>query len=58
MRLNSAINTVTTKNNNLKALLGNTKNRIVEGKKSSIYKIQREKCDKRYVDRTKRNTGY
>jgi hypothetical protein len=52
---NYGVNIVTSKNNNLKALLGTTKDKIEEGGKSGIYKIQCEECDKCYVGQTKRN---
>jgi len=52
---NYGVNIVTTKINNLRGLLGNTKDKKEEGGKSGIYKIQCEKCDKCYVGQTKRD---
>jgi len=49
------VNIVTTKNNNLKALLRNTNDIIEDRGKSGICKIQCEKCDKCCIGQTKLN---
>lgn len=54
---NYGIYLVSSNNNNLKALLGNGKDKIEKGGKSGINKINCEKYDKCYVRQTKRNIG-
>ncbi|XP_050524101.1 uncharacterized protein LOC126895864 [Daktulosphaira vitifoliae] len=54
---NFGITLVTSKSNNLRDLLGNPKDKVDEGGKSGIYKIQCESCNKCYVGQTKRNIG-
>ena len=51
------VDIVSSRNNNLMSLLGNTKDKIIETEKSGIYQIQCENCDKCYIGQTRRNIG-
>ena len=48
---------MSSKSNNLKSLIGNTKDKLQENQKSGIYSIQCMDCDKCYVEQIRRNIG-